>query len=374
MQSTSSTRLRAPHVLTTLARGLQVLRHVEASSQPLTTTEVAAAMGMHRVSVLRLLHTLQQEGFLQRDARRRYRAVSRRPVRRVGYCAPLTGNMFRRAIVEGLQREAAGAGVDLTALDNADADVRTATANAELLVGLGVGVVIVFQPQRRVAHGIAGVLRRAGIPFISVDSPVPGGFYFGANNFEAGRLTGRALAEFARREWQGRCHRVVLLEAHLASHDVEARFSGALAGIREVLPGFPEHRVQHVDGQGQRASSARAFRGVLESHKPGTKMLVSCFNDLAALGALGAVRALGRERDVAIVGQNAAGEVHRELADPASPLVASVAYFPERYGGRLVQLCERILRGDAVPPAVLVEHVVLTRENWREYYPATKKG
>jgi ribose transport system substrate-binding protein len=364
-----TTGARDHRVLNTLAKGLAVLRHVESSSWPATTTEIATAIGMHRVSVLRLLRTLEREGFLQRDAGRRYRAVSRRPIRRIGYCAPLAGNVFRRTIAESLQRAAAGASLHLTVLDNPDDDARAARRSAELLVDVGVGVAIVFQPQRRVAHGLADVLQRAGIPFISVDSPVPGGFYFGANNFEAGRLAGGALAEFARRHWQGRCHRVVLVEAHLASHDVEARFSGALAGVREVLPGFPEERVQHVDGQGQRATSAMVFREVLESHRPGTKMLVSCFNDLSALGALDAVRALHRERDVAIVGQNAAADVHRELADPSSPLVASVAYFPERYGERLVQLCERVLQGDAVPPAVLVEHVVLTRENWREYYP-----
>lgn len=367
-----STAPRDVPVLNTLAKGLIVLRHLEAVGQPATTTEIAAAVRMNRLSVLRALRTLEREGFLQRDARRRYRVVARQPVRRIGYCAPLAGNAFRRTLAESLQRAAAVAGFNLTAVDNPDDDPAAARQSAQLLVDLGVDMAIVFQPQQRVAHGLADLLQRAAIPFISVDSPIPGAFYFGANNFEAGRLAGRALAEFARREWQSRCHRVVLLEAHLASHDVEARFSGALAGVRDVLPGFPEDRVQHVDGRGARDTSHRVFREVLEGHKSGTKMLVSCFNDLAALGALDAVRALGRERDIAIVGQNAAADVHRELADPSSPLVASVAYFPERYGEQLLRLCGRVLGGERVPPAVLVEHVVLTRDNWRAYYPHAK--
>lgn len=362
-----------PRILSTLAKGLAVLRYVESSARPVSTTEVASAVDMNRIGVLRLLHTLEHEGFLQRDAALRYRTAQRQPIARVGYCAPLAGTTFRRTVTEGLRRAALDSPMlDLLVLDNPDDDAGAARSNAERLVELGAAVVIVFQPHQRVAHAIANVLQRAAVPFVSLDSPIPGGFYFGANNFEAGRLAGRTLGEFARREWQGRCHRLVLLEAHLASHDVEARFSGALAGVRDVLPGFPEDRVQHVDGQGRRDRSAERLEDVLGAHRRGTKALISCFNDPATLGALDAVRALGRERDVAIVGQNATADVHRELASASSPLVGSVAYFPERYGERLMPLCQRILRREAVPPAVLVDHVVLTHQNWRQFYPAER--
>lgn len=363
---------RDPYLLTTLAKGLAALRLVESFARPTTTTEIASAMGLNRVGVLRLLHTLEREGYLRRDAGRRYCAVQRRKAARIGYCAPLTGTRFRRTVAESLQKAAADAELGLTVLDNPEDDPATAIHNAEFLVELGVGAAILFQPQQRVAHGLADVLQRAAIPFISIDSPIPGGFYFGANNYEAGRLAGRTLGAFARRQWQGRCHRVVLLEAHLASQPVEARFSGALVGLREILPGFPESRVHHVDGQGHRDTSFRIIKEVLQGQRPGAKILISCFNDPAAIGALDAVRELGREREVAIVGQNATAEVHRELADPTSPLIASVAYFAERYGERLVDMCQKLIRREAVPPAVLVEHTVLTRENWRRYYPAAK--
>lgn len=366
------TSTRDPYLLTTLAKGLAVLRLVESFARPATTTEIASAMGLNRVGVLRLLHTLEREGYLRRDAARRYCAVQQQKPARIGYCAPLTGTTFRRTLAESLQKAAADAELALTVLDNPDDDPVAAIHNAEFLVELGVSAVIAFQPQQRVAHGLADVLQRAAVPFISIDSPIPGGFYFGANNYEAGRLAGRTLGAFARREWQGRCHRLVLLEAHLASQAVEARFSGALVGLREVLPGFPESRVLHVDGQGRRDTSFQIAKEVLQGHRPGAKMLISCFNDPAAIGALDAVRELGRESEVAIVGQNAGAEVHCELADPASPLIASVAYFVERYGGRLVDLCQKLIRREAVPPAVLVEHIVLTHDNWRRYYPAAK--
>lgn len=363
---------RDPYLLTTLAKGLAVLRLVESSARPATTTEIAAAAGLNRVGVLRLLRTLEREGYLRRDAARRYCAVQRQQAVRIGYCAPLTGTTFRRALAESLQKAAADAQLALTVLDNPEDDPVTATHNGKFLVELGVSAAILFQPQQRVAHGLADALRRAAVPFVSIDSPIPGGFYFGANNYEAGRLAGRTLGAFARRQWQGRCHRLVLLEAHLASPAVEARCSGALVGLREVLPGFPESRVRHVDGQGRRDTSLQIIKDVLRDHRPDAKLLISCFNDPAAIGALEAVRELRRERDVAIVGQNATAEVHPELADPTSPLIASVAYFAERYGAPLVDLCLKVIRREPVPPAVLVEHTVVTHDNWRRFYPGSK--
>jgi len=40
-----------------------------------------------------------------------------------------------------------------------------------------------------------------------------------------------------------------------------------------------------------------------------------------------------------------------------------VAYFPERYGGKLVQLGMSVANREAVPPAVYTGHLLLTRAN-----------
>jgi ribose transport system substrate-binding protein len=57
------------------------------------------------------------------------------------------------------------------------------------------------------------------------------------------------------------------------------------------------------------------------------------------------------------------------LRQPRTPLIASVGYFPERYGDGLVKLAVDILSRKPVPPAVFVPHHVITRENVDHYYP-----
>ena len=58
-----------------------------------------------------------------------------------------------------------------------------------------------------------------------------------------------------------------------------------------------------------------------------------------------------------------------ELRERHTPLVASVGYFPERYGPGLVHLALDILSHRPVPPAVFMRHQIITAENVDHFYP-----
>jgi ribose transport system substrate-binding protein len=49
--------------------------------------------------------------------------------------------------------------------------------------------------------------------------------------------------------------------------------------------------------------------------------------------------------------------------------VASVGYFPEKYGDGLIRLALDLLSRKAVPPAIFVRHQIVTRENVDHLYP-----
>jgi ribose transport system substrate-binding protein len=94
-------------------------------------------------------------------------------------------------------------------------------------------------------------------------------------------------------------------------------------------------------------------------------------NDETALGALNAARALGREADIAAAGQGADHLALAELRSPTSRLIASVAYFPERYGERLIDLAFRLFRGEKLERRYTMSHVCITRDNLADFYPST---
>jgi ribose transport system substrate-binding protein len=363
---------RAQYRVGTLEKGLSVLEILEKGCKPLTIQEIANATGIQRAAVFRLLYTLEQRGYVQRQDNKKYRSTTRRRRILLGYAAPLSGTWFRTELAASLQAAAADANVDLVVMDNREDDPEASLGNAQALIDARVDVALLFQPFERIGHTVADRFFHAGIPFISIEVPLQGGIYFGANNYQAGKMAGLELAKFAARNWNGRFDYVVLLESSLTSTNVQARLAGVLVGLREMLGEFEDSRVIHLDGRAHQESSREAVAELLPRLREGARLLISGFNDPTAVGALEAVRAAGRERHVAIVGQNATEESRGEIRNPDSRLIASVAYFPERYGGKLVRLALGILNREPVPPAVYTDHAILSRENIDRYYGAAR--
>jgi ribose transport system substrate-binding protein len=99
------------------------------------------------------------------------------------------------------------------------------------------------------------------------------------------------------------------------------------------------------------------------------RALVGAVNDSTALAALHAFREAGLERACAIAGQDGSLAAREEMRRSSSRLVCSVAYFPETYGTRIIQLALEILRHKPVAPAVFVQHELITPENVDKIYP-----
>lgn len=357
---------------TMLDKGLTVLEAVERADHPVTIQELAALTGLQRLAVYRLLTTLEERGYIHRSQDKRYRSTTRRRRLLVGYLAPLDGNRFRVDVKESIERAAARAGSYVMLRHNDEEDAAAALRHAQEMVDARVDVAMLFQPVEGLGYMVADLFFGAGIPFITVERPIQGGIYFGANNYQAGKLAGQALGHYAREKWRGRFDRIVLVEGPKTKTNVQARLAGVLVGLQDILGPIPESAVIHLDGDAHQEAGQSSMAKLLRKLKPGTRLLVSGFNDLSAIGALEAVREAGRERDVVIVGHNAAREGRAAIRRRGNCLLASVAFFPERYGDRLIRLACSIVDGEQVTPAVYTEHVVLHADNVDNFYPAAK--
>jgi len=129
--------------------------------------------------------------------------------------------------------------------------------------------------------------------------------------------------------------------------------------------------VTHGDakGTGTEAGGHQATTKLLRQLSPREHLLIGTINDAAALGALRAVREAGRERFSAIISQNFSPDsrISAEIKDDGSPLMGSVAFFPERYGSKIMPAVLRWLNKEQVPPAFYTDHVMVTKHNIREF-------
>jgi ribose transport system substrate-binding protein len=362
---------RDPYIVKSVVHAAEVLGAFQAPGECLRLRDVVERTGHGKGMCFRLLHTLRHSGWLEMAEANRYRLTSephRRKRFRVGYAAQGQHSSFSGEVLTGLQRAAERAEVELIVLDNRY-QPRIAMRNAEQLVRERVDLVVEFQTDEAIAPAIASRYLDANIPFIAIDIPHPGGTYFGANNYQAGLLAGRYLGQWDKVQWNGRVEEVLLLELARAGSLVHARMSGVLAGLRETFrEALEDCRVVSLDCDGQYETSLEKVRRHLRQSRA-RYFLVGAANDPSALGAARAFQEAGRADTCAIVGQNAEPDARAELREHRRPLVASVGFFPERYGEAILKLALDILAHRRTPPAVFARHHLITPENVDHFYP-----
>jgi ribose transport system substrate-binding protein len=361
---------RDRYIVKSIVHASEILGAFEAGGDVLRLRDLVERTGFSKGMCFRLLHTLHHCGFVEKIDERRYRLtaeIRRRKRYRIGYAAQGQNSSFPREVHTGLLAAATRADLELIVVDNRY-QPKVALRNADHLIKENVDLVIEFQTDEAMAPAIASRYLEAGIPLIAIDIPHPGATYFGANNYQAGVLAGRYLGRWAKSRWNGEVDQIVLIELARAGMLVRARTSGILAGIKESLRDVATRPAVRIDGDGQFNTSLEKVRRHLRQSRA-THILVGAANDPSALGAARAFQEAGREKSCAIAGQNAEPDARAELREPRTPLVASVAYFPERYGDDLIRLALDILAHRPVPPAIFVRHQVITADNVDHFYP-----
>ena len=341
------------YTVRSVIRAAAILKAFSSSHEVLTLRAVAENTKLDKGTVFRLLETLVEAGLVDRAGKQGYQSrlqpvLTRRF--RLGYASQSNLLPFTGIVTDSLMSAASAAEIDLVVLNN-QFSPRVALENAERFVAEKVDLVIDSQINVNVASQIAAKFLDAGIPFIAVDIPHPGSFYFGADNYKAGRIAGRHLARWALKTWSGKAELVMYLGVDAAGPLLNSRLTGICDGLNECMPESRKIPSCHYDTKGGQIDATLDV------------------NDSTALAVLQAFRETGLEKECAIVGQAASIEARQELRRPFTRLIGTVAYFPENYGSQLIRLALEILEKKCVPPAVFTQHELVTPANVNKVYP-----
>jgi len=338
--------------------------------EELTLGQLVERSGLRKTTCFRLLQSLVKGGMIERVGKGAYRSRVQplaKPAFRLGFAAQTTDSEFSRDVNDSVQRIATREHIQLIAVNNRYS-AKTALHNADLLIKERVSLVLEFQTYEHVAPIISSKFLDADIPVIAIEIPHPGAVFFGADNYRAGVIGGRALGRWAKDNWNGNFDALLLLELPIAGPLPQLRITGTIAGLTQVLPGTETRSVTHLDGKGDFEHSLDTVRKYLRRTPP-KRTLVAAVNDPMALGALRAFEEAGRSNLCAVVGQNAIRAAREELRRRGTRLIGSVAYFPERYGEELMPLALAILQKKPVPSSVFVKHELITPKNVGLVYP-----
>jgi ribose transport system substrate-binding protein len=351
-------------------KACEILRAFHYEGESLRLRDLVDRTGLGKSTTHRLIRSLEQGGLLKRVGAESY-VPAFQPIRRVrpriGLATQMSDSTFSQAVTESIRQVAATQDLELLVVNNRYSP-KVALRNAEHLIRERVELVLEFQTYENIAPIIAARFAEAGIPLIAIEIPHPGAIYFGANNYQAGLIGGRALGRWATQHWDGKVDEILLLEERVAGPLPRSRVTGMIAGVREVLPDVERIPVTTYNGRGQFPHSLEVVRQHLKRTPP-RRVLVAANNDPSALGALRGFEEAGREQQCAIMGQNAILEAREEMRRKGTGLVGSVAYYPERYGDELIPLALAVIDGKPTPSAVYVKHLLVTPANVDQVYP-----
>jgi ribose transport system substrate-binding protein len=357
----------------TVLRACDVLKAFRSLGEELNLSEVIERTQLPKTTVFRLLRTLIHGGLLERASsgvyRNRFGPVTAQPFR-IGFAAQ-GDSEFCRTVMQNMETAAAREHVHLITVNNRYS-AREALRNADLLIRERVDLVLEYQTYERVAPVIASKFLEANTPVIAIEIPHPGATYFGANNYKAGLIGGKAMGRWAREHWDGKVEQLLLLELPIAGSLLELRITGFVDGLRAELPGIVNVPAVHLNGRGDFEQVLEVVRQYLR-RAPARRTLIGTVNDICALAALRAFDEVGASEKCAVVGQNAIRESRNELRRPGTRLIGTVAYFPERYGDEIIPLALGILQKKSVPSTVFVKHQLITPRNVDLVYPLDER-
>ena len=352
-------KARRLYLIPVLTKALDILELLQTENQPMVLETIHKRTKISKTTVYRILKTLVHRGYVGQGADRQYRHIARPRKLRFGFGGQSAEMPFSEAMTASLRQAAAVVGVDLVVLDN-QYDAQVAIENAETFIRERVDVVIEFQVDEHVAPIIADKIAEAGIPLIAVDIPHPRATFIGVDNYRAGLEAGGLLADHALSDWDGKMDWMIGLDIEEAGQLVQSRITGAFQCVKTRLPNMPVESFVRIDGRGLREKSYKVMLDFLNRHPKDKHILVAAANDTSAMGAIAAVRELGREKHVVVVGQDCVEEMLQEMQRPNSPAIGSISHEVQVYGAKLIDLGLALLRGETVPPYNYVEHRVVT--------------
>lgn len=349
------------YLIPVASRTLDVLEVFRNPQEELTLEQIVRRTNIPHTTAFRILYTLAHRGYVVQTASgKRYRLNPVRRKTKIGFATLSTKTSFAAAITRSLEVAARRSGLELIVQSN-ELSPEIAVANAQALVAERVDVAIEFQRHEQVAPVIAEIFANAGIPTIAVIVPHPGAIYFGVNNYQAGLTAGQSLGQHALNRWKGRLDVLLLLDLPEGGPLLQARMTGVARGVEQELKKLPPNRVVRLDGKGSQEESARVTLDYLRVHPAAQRILVSAINDESGRGALDALVQAKLGGTSAIIGHGGSAEVRPLIADPASPYIGTVGFFPEKYGDGLVDLVLRLMRGEQVPPYHYMPHQLIAR-------------
>lgn len=293
---------------------------------------------------------------------------------KIGYNNNGDNDTFSKTLHDGTEAAAKAAGIPfLYAESNFQPDKIQANTNTLMLQGAN--IIVDFNVTPDAYTNLIPKMKEQGVPLLMVDTYTEGAYFFGANNTVAGSTAGNFMVDYADENWGGEIDHVITVGTWTQGEVVMDRCDGIIAGVQERLPDFDvENCYTAIECGGASADQMTTImtkvKDVLTMYPDADNICIGVYSEHLMQALFTALEQANRVEDVMIVSLGCEDYFKEDVKTDAHPYwVAAVAFFPERYGDYIVDICMQFARGEEVETMNYVDHVAVDRSTVQELYP-----
>jgi ribose transport system substrate-binding protein len=242
-----------------------------------------------------------------------------------------------------------------------EVDVEKQMQIVENLIQTGIQALVITPSGSREIVSALVKAKNAKVPIIIVDTRVDAKAaadagvktetFVGSDNYAGGKLAGEYLVKVT-----GGKARVGILEGIPGHETGDSRMRGFLDAIKDSR-GVTVAASQPANWE--RDQGFNVFQNMLQAHAD-IDSVFAC-SDLMALGAIEAIRSVGKTGSIKVIGFDALDDAKKAIA--AGTMEASVAQFPSEMGKAAVESAVKVIRGETLPADINVRLALVTKDN-----------
>jgi ribose transport system substrate-binding protein len=275
----------------------------------------------------------------------------------VGMKGPGAGNPFWAAVEQGALDKGKELGVEVRVMaPPQESDVAAQIAQIEDQIAQGVDGIALAPTDPNALAPAVDAAKAKGIPVVFIDTKGSneGVTFIGTNNEVGASLAAEYICKNVP---QG--SEVAILQGIITQSTGQARAQGSKSGLEAC--GLKVVAEQPADWD--RAKGQTVMENILTGN-PNIKAVFAS-NDNMALGAVEALKAADKLKDVIVVGFDANPDAAASVL--AGEMSATVAQAPKNMGALGVESVLKLKKGETLPPNIDTGTVLVTKENAEQY-------
>jgi ribose transport system substrate-binding protein len=277
---------------------------------------------------------------------------------KVGFTVMVMNNPFFVAMYDAVKEEVEKLGGEVLVVDG-NMDVQKQTAGVEDMIRQNIDFLLFNPVDSDAGEASVKAAKAAGIPVICLDadSKGPRDMFIVSDNTLAGELCGKYTVE--RLKGKGN---VVLINGNPVS-STRMRYEGVMKAIKD----YPDIKiVSEQNGEGLLERGMAVMENILQA-QPKIDAVIA-LNDPMGLGALSAIEAAGREKEMFVCGVDGSPDALAAILT-GNGYEMSAAQEPARIGRMGVEYGMKILKGEKIDETeIFVEVKTITAENAKDFH------